>query len=351
VRADAPGLAFGWSEEVSVDPAGDVEGVDVALSTGGTIEGIVLGPDGRPVADATVRVSEPAGKTFLEQMRRVLPLPLAGGKDPSAETDSSGAFRLSRLPEGVFVLTAAHPAYAPSGEAEVTLPIDGKAGDLRIRLRAPSSLRVRVTERGEPRAGLMVQAIGEGPMKMLATDADGRVEFSNLAPGHCLVQVMEMEKMLAGQLFGARQEVATIEEGKTEEMEISFGKEANVRGRVIGELPRPVGTVVIRTPDAPGYEDIDLSDLRAIILASRHNEGTAMIDADGTFSVPDIPDGDHILEIPRMPLDPGKWAGLSPEERRPYCRGPFRVAGGRDVTVGDIHLGEAPGAPREEGQE
>ncbi len=43
-----------------------------------------------------------------------------------------------------------------------------------------------------------------------------------------------------------------------------------------------------------------------------------MIEADGTFLVSVIPDGDYILEVPRMPLDPGKWAGLSPEERRSY---------------------------------
>jgi len=274
-----------------------------------------------------------------DQIKRMIPLVAGAGQEPSDRTDEKGAFRIRRLPEGKFLVSATHPDFAPASETEAILPLDGRAADLRLRLRAPSSLRIVVREGEKPRPGLMVQVLGEGPMKMVSTDPQGAAEFGNLAPGTYMIQILELAKMMAGQGLGLKQRSVTVEEGRALEEEFVFGKGAKVSGKVIGELPKPMAMVVISRTEGPKTEDTDFSDFKKMIAASQFNVGTAMVDPDGTFTVPDIPDGEYILEIPRMPSDYTKWAGMSREEKVPYHRAPIKVTGGKDLKLPDIRIG------------
>jgi hypothetical protein len=352
LRAEANRLAPGLSKEIEMAPASDTGDVTIALSRGGTLSGVVLGPDGKPIADAVVRASDAVGNTFEDSIRRIMPAMLgaAGTKDTS---DESGAFRIRYLQEGKFILAASHPDFAPSAEREVTLPLDGKIDRIELRLRAPGSIRVRVREKEAPLTGLMVQAIGEGPMKMLSTDAEGKAEFVNLGPGDYMIQVIELAKMMAGQGMGMRQRTVRVEEGRATDLEIVFGVGAKVNGKVTGKLPQPMGMVVISRKDGPKSEEIDARDLKESIRASAYNVSMGMINPDGTFSVPDVPDGEFLLEVPRIPTDYAKYAQMTPEERKPYFRGPVKVEGGRDVQFPSIHLrdeGEPAPPPGEEGK-
>jgi RNA polymerase sigma factor (sigma-70 family) len=92
-----------------------------------TVDGVVLGPDGRPVAGAVVtarpvRVVGPARTSFGTER----PLPAA-----LATTDGAGAFRLGDLPPGRYVIGAAHPQHAGAYERDVQLP-RGQRLELRL---------------------------------------------------------------------------------------------------------------------------------------------------------------------------------------------------------------------------
>jgi len=79
----------------------------VAAHDDGRLEGVVHAPDGRPVAGATVTLSE----------RTLVSL------DPIAETttDDQGRFRFGRHDRHALVVTADHPEFGQSDRREIRL--------------------------------------------------------------------------------------------------------------------------------------------------------------------------------------------------------------------------------------
>jgi len=67
-------------------------------------------------------------------------------------------------------------------------------------------------------------------------------------------------------------------------------------------------------------------------LFSRHPDvevqrRDGMIAADGSYTIPDVPDGDYNMVIPRIPLDYTKPAP-TPEEAKPLYEGKIRIEAG-----------------------
>ncbi len=338
LRAEASGFGPGFSEEFEILPGETLEGAKVELSEGGSISGVVLNPDGNPVGDALIRALESTGNLFESQMRRMIPALLAGGRVPSTKSEGNGSFLLEHLPEAKLTLTASHPDFAPSGDLEVTLGLDERREKVLLKLRKPGTIRVRAIQVDKPLPGLMVQVLGAGPMKMMTSDAEGKAEFTGLGPGDYLVQLLDMAKMMSGQGMGLRQQVATVGEGQTEEVEFKFGVGAKVSGKVIGELPSSMNMVVISRPEGPKTEEIDATDFLANIRAAKFNVGTDFIKPDGTFTIPDVPDGEFVIEIPKMPTDMNQYDQLPPEEKKPYFRKTIQVKNGKDLELPPIDL-------------
>jgi protocatechuate 3,4-dioxygenase beta subunit len=135
-----------------------------------TVSGTVLDPDGHPIAGADVR--SPNHLTF-------------SGED--------GGFSLQELPSGRLEIWAEAEAYAPSELALVRVESGASVTEVRLVLRRGGTIRCQVLDaesRPEPRRriALFRADAAEVYQKLGASDqssnADGELEFKNLAPGH-----------------------------------------------------------------------------------------------------------------------------------------------------------------------
>jgi hypothetical protein len=149
---------------------------------------------------------------------------------------------------------------------------------------------------------------------------------------------MDVAKMMAGKGLGVTQKTAQLTEGQSMDLDIVLGIGAKVKGKVNGKLSGGMNVIVLHRPDAPKAEEMDPTDLQAGFRSAQYNVGMAFIAADGNYTIPDVPDGDFILEIPHMPSDLSKMAQMTPQERAPLYRKPLKVESGRDITVPDIRL-------------
>jgi hypothetical protein len=331
LRAEASGFGPGISAELDVPPGEETGGIKVALPAGGGVSGRVVAPDGKPMADATVRAAEVTGNAMESQLRRILPMFLPGSSGQSVKTEADGTFKLEHLPEGKIVLAASHVDFGPSADLEIELGPDQAVDRVELRLRAPGTVRVRAHEKGKPISGLMVQVMGSGPMKMGNLDGEGKASFGGLAPGDYLVQLLDVAKMMSGQGLGLKQKAAAVGEGQTVDVEFAFGVGATVKGTVKGEVPGAMKMVLLRRAEAPRSEEHKITDFTSSIRDVENDAGMAFISSDGTYSIPDVPDGEFILQVPRMPSDFSKIAELKPEEQKPLYSEKIKVEGGKDV--------------------
>jgi carboxypeptidase family protein len=344
LQAEATGFAPA-SVVIEVTPGQRLEGLEVVVSEGGSIGGLVLSPDGKPVADARISAAEASDNPWEEQVKKFMPGGIGGGGvAPGARAEDDGTFKVKHLQGAKFHLVATHESFSPSEELEVVLKADEKREGIKLRLRKLSNIRVRVREKDKPIPDLMVQVMGPGPMKMSSTDGDGKSEFTSLTPGDYLVQALDLAKMMSGQGLGIRQKAVHLDEGQSADLDFIAGIGAKVHGKVIGKLGGSMNVIVIHRPEAPKAEEMEITDLQSSFRAAQYNVAMGIIAADGNYTISDVPDGEFILEVPRVPADFSKMAQMTPQERMPHYRKPLKIEGGRDVTVPDIRIRADQGA-------
>ena len=132
------------------------------------ITGVVIGPDGKPIANAEVHV-----------------FALDGEGECSTTSDANGRFELSSPCDAEVDVWSAPPGFA-AGRARVLPP----AADVRIEVVHESALIGRVIERatGRPLPGVEVSVSRSRSLHSLGpeiatTDEDGRFRVGRLAPG------------------------------------------------------------------------------------------------------------------------------------------------------------------------
>ena len=139
----------------------------LVMRSGGIVRGIVLGPDGRPVAGARVvpreQVKRQHFRPFYRDLRRVA-------------TDAAGRFAFAERQLGTFMLSVQSAGLAP---AMVPLEVAVGMADVTVRLEPGQTIRGRVVDLGGvPLAGVGVAARewrGFYDMSWRATtDAEGR---------------------------------------------------------------------------------------------------------------------------------------------------------------------------------
>jgi RNA polymerase sigma factor (sigma-70 family) len=140
------------------------------LREGTRIDGTVVAPDGRPVADAAV---------------------LYGGDDsraansiPPVKTDSQGRFTLAIEPGAISVLTARHAGFGPALQ---TIRVGNEPQHVTLTLQPSHALTGRVVDgagRPIPRASLSIRSWRglESLEEEVTTDTDGRFSWKD-APG------------------------------------------------------------------------------------------------------------------------------------------------------------------------
>lgn len=233
-----PGKVFVFARHADYAPGtGSAElgerggSVDVALSRGGSLGGIVLSATRQPVAQAEVSLAGPEGGAAL--------------------TDPSGRFRFEHLPPGRFQVRASVPGRSAEPVEAVLAPGE-PAPDVTLVLEGGATVRGVVT--GLPdgaRAGVNVNA--SGPRAWWAssrTGPDGRFELGG-APAGTITLRAHVTDPAAGTTRYARGSV-TVAEGQGEaETEIVFEAGASLSGRVTrGGQAHPEARVVLE--DARG---------------------------------------------------------------------------------------------------
>jgi len=155
----------------------------------GRIAGRVLGPDGKPVANATVRVHAAGQQVESSE-----------SNSGHSNTAADGAFAISGLSPGTYELVVdppyrfdprhSRPDLAPRTVSGIVLEAGGSRTDLEIRLDAGARLVVRVRSAdGRPAAGANVrwQVLGRFGTDA-RTDAAGVAQLGDVPPGEVTVQ-------------------------------------------------------------------------------------------------------------------------------------------------------------------
>lgn len=161
----------------------------VRLGAGGTIEGVVVDEQGRPVASYRLSVE--------------LFLPKTEGTDlgprgrPRQVNEDSGSFRLERLPAGKYVLVASASGQPPGKSDSVDVEIGQTTRNVRIVLPRAATLTGTIRDEAtrQPIAGAVVQLDGMpgggGPNANppATTDEQGNYSLAGVPPGPFSVRV------------------------------------------------------------------------------------------------------------------------------------------------------------------
>jgi protocatechuate 3,4-dioxygenase beta subunit len=184
LKAEAKEYTESAAQQVQVPGAPALE---FRLARAGEISGVVLDPNGKPVAEAEVEYSR--------ESRRGGFFGFGGGND--TKTDAEGRFTLKGLPIGNGKLTADAEGWAPSADVEVTLDAGRDLVDVRIQLRVGGRLEgVIYDSTGQPDVGREIMVgnfMGGGGGGMggnTQSDAAGRFVIEHIAPGKYNVMAM-----------------------------------------------------------------------------------------------------------------------------------------------------------------
>jgi hypothetical protein len=270
-------IAFGGRE--------DVDGVDLVISRRDReISGVVLGPDGRPLADATVGVAlERDGESFRPFDRVAID---HSRGNYTAISDSRGAFAVRHLPMGKYTLWSTHPRFpeadvygAPSGKVGVRVQfskgarISGTVVSSDGRRVSGYSIYALLAGAGNAFSGVR-KALGYVQGEMTVSDPAGSFEFGNLQPAiYGLIAVTPSH--------GGRLDGIALEPGEGKTVQIVLKESITLKGKMVDpQTSRPLPDLWIR-----------------IGLAHLREQRVVRSGADGSFALPRIVPGSMVLEV------------------------------------------------------
>jgi len=165
--------------------------LDLVVPSGGTLQGRVVGPDGAPIAEASVYA-------IVEEDYR-----------GQAQTDAEGVFALADLPADTYRLFVRVGEDRLVGSIEQIHVRQGEAReDVVVVARPPATLRARLLDSaGTPIVGAVIEAsaVGSPVQRRGRTDADGRVELGPLYDGGYRLTVREGGLALAARKLGVHE--------------------------------------------------------------------------------------------------------------------------------------------------
>jgi protocatechuate 3,4-dioxygenase beta subunit len=178
LRASAAGHVFQMSAPIVELPANGPP-PDLVLVRAASVAGIVLDPNGSPVAGAQVKRARGDGQDFGDSMD--------GSMEPrDVVSDAKGAFVLEGLASGTCHLVASAHGFAPSAPAAVDLAAANRKEGVELRLRRPGRLTGEAFDsKGAHAVGRMVTAgtMDDSEPRNARVDAQGLFEIEDLAPG------------------------------------------------------------------------------------------------------------------------------------------------------------------------
>ncbi|HEY4592875.1 MAG TPA: carboxypeptidase regulatory-like domain-containing protein, partial [Thermoanaerobaculia bacterium] len=258
----------------------------VQLAPGGAVHGMVVDPQGEPIADAEVQAkgADRDGQAFRESR----PGDVGAG---SAVTAADGSFTLEDLAPGVALdVSVTHPGYGPGGAPGVAVPSETP---IRVVLQPVARVSGHVLgPDGKPVAGASV-ALHESPRRLGGaffqassrhlhegvTDDEGAFAFADVAPGP-----FQMSASAPGH---QRAELRGLEVKPGQDLSgiaIQLPAGATVEGRVTSTEGKPLAEAQVIVADAAVNGMLGYSPFRGAT------------DDGGQYRIEGIPPGPHTLE-------------------------------------------------------
>lgn len=248
--------------------------VDVRLelgADGGSVDGAVFDPDGRPVPDACVRIGEGRSSGITAGPGGAPPLPAL------VLTDAQGRFSATGLPSGPQPVEVRAADLAPwRGECDVAA---SRTVSLRVDLGRGAVLRGRVVGGGgEPVRGAEVEI---GDWNDLAhyrayTGADGAFELTGLPAGELTLRARH-------DVLGRASETVHASMHAPAHCLLRIGRGLELKGIVTDSRGEPLADATV---------ECHASKDRAWFARARS-------DADGRFAIPNCPPGDRLWLLAR----------------------------------------------------
>ncbi|GAB4150762.1 MAG: hypothetical protein Fur0037_19360 [Planctomycetota bacterium] len=253
------------------------EGLELRATPGGRVRGIVLGADGAPAAFAQVSL-RPGLNAFLGQITE------RNYRWLEAVADDEGRFDIPGVPPGTgYAISAASPSIALEEEFGIEVRA-GQVTDVVLRGHPGGVVGGRVIDAdGAPVEGANVAMVyldmsrvlfsADGRTEPIATDRDGRFRIERVAAGRVAVLAVA-----DGMAQSGIEELAVVDGGVYEDLQLQLGVGAIVRGVVVDDLDRPVegARVVVRPFERPNDPEF-----LKLLLKIRHVETTT--GQDGRF--------------------------------------------------------------------
>jgi hypothetical protein len=330
IVAIADGYAPTFSGAISVERGEVLDGMELVLSSGGSISGVVVSSDGQPVAEADVEVwfTGIEGRTVSDDERdehferSYLPL---------AVSQTNGAFELPHLSPGSYWLRASRARWTRSEIVEVIVREGARARSSPLVLRDVATIRGRVLEGEVPARGVdvVVEVPGWRSFQTFVGPG-GTFEFSSVPPGQH--RVVATDLIAVARAVGRRLvRHVTVESGAVHEVDFVFGKGFRVRGRVDTTGIESGEQILLVERDRASSDLVSKTREELERLAERHlapaTRGECDIQSDGTFELLDVEPGDYELVVAREKRAPG----ASPSTWTLHSQ-PIRVIDG-DVDV------------------
>lgn len=298
VTVDADGFLKKKSE-VTLPMEGSLR-QDFVLEPGFRVAGVVLAPDGTPVAGAAVAVAAKGGDRPANPMMGMFQ------DSRNTTTDASGQFVAGGLQEGPYDITATAPKYL-AGTATGVQP--GAEG-VTVRLGAAATLRGVVVSSadGKPvadatvlRKGKAARASGNPFLERFARDPsvttgpDGSFEIGSLAPGQ-----YEVWARAKGYAESVRAKVQATADAVTDGLSLALPPGASVTGRMLRKAdgtPVEGGLVFVRADGpAAGLPPVDPTEILGDAPSAPADSVSARTAADGTFTLDGLTPGKVTME-------------------------------------------------------
>lgn len=241
----------GHAEEKQGIRAG-ADGVEITIGGSGTIRGTVLdASSGRPVPEFEVTWGAERGGFGGQVLRRVT-AGRVGGADADAVASEDGSFTLENVATGTWTVRAKAKGFTEGRASGVVVEEGGTRERVEVRLPRGGNLKGRVTDASSGRAvpeatvsaapaeggggGAAGRAIAASIGASLddgnATDADGRFEIADIAPGRYRVTVQHAD------FTDGIQMAEVTEKGGSVEVRLSRG--GGIGGVVVSASNQPL---------------------------------------------------------------------------------------------------------------
>ena len=308
--ASAPGYAKQHSSLRVSAQSGAAASARLALRRGAPVSGKVVGPDGKPVANAKVLY---AGASEWAQQ--------ADPRHDAVRTDTDGTFRFDALPAGSFRFTARHKDFAPGSSELTTLDGSTEVEEIEIVMAPAAVIRGKVVSKeGEGmdsarvRVAVKMDGFFRQRPRQAFTDENGAFEIGGLPRKE--LELVAMHDIGSSELASVDMTQPPHERELTLTLELTDA----IAGIVIDTEGEPVeGVQVSAVPDWRRMGRIDRGSWRLRGFSSE------LTDAGGRFTIRGLSTGPYTLRASPPGSAGGGWRNSFRREPVPAETGDTNV--------------------------